>query len=403
MARCSRLQLLTWTWAQANLRQGSNLLASSCHSSPSRTLRGLLVSSRQAQTSRRGSTIHAGLNIHNQRLYSTKEITDAGPTGAGNETADDAVLGVDDGGLTECVVGKPTGSEETPKGKVLVLWDLDNKPPVGSATDAAHGLRRLAESFGEVTEIAAYANKHAFIGIRMKKETRSRRRLEKLSELSEPPELSEPYFFGGDFLSPIDAILGGGTETMSAELEPEPLRCHVCGQKSKNEKALRKHFERLHAREQKKKLVHLASVKGAAKKARLFTKLQPKLEKYALGAHYINNPEAKEAAALDGLEGLKGELERAGVVVKTVADGPDTADHAISRQIRRAARTRNSKTPAQDVIHRVVLVSDDKGFVPELSKARASGLSTHVIGTKYYRDLARNKAWFTEFKKLTSL
>lgn len=93
---------------------------------------------------------------------------------------------------------------------MLVLWDLDNKPPVGSATDAAHGLRRLAESFGEVTEIAAYANKHAFIGIRMKKEFRSRRRLEKLSELPELPDLSEPYFFGGDYLDPIDAVLGGG-------------------------------------------------------------------------------------------------------------------------------------------------------------------------------------------------
>lgn len=157
------------------------------------------------------------------------------------------------------------------------------------------------------------------------------------------------------------------------------------------------------AREQKKKLVHLASVKGAAKKARLFTKLQPKLEKYALGAHYINNPEAKEAAALDGLEGIKGELERAGIVVNTVADAPEAADHAISRQIRRATRTRNSKTPARGVIERVVLVSDDKGFVPELRKARASGLSTHVIGTKYYKDLAPSKAWFTEFKKLTSV
>lgn len=316
-----------------------------------------------------------------------------------NEKADDTALGVDDG-LIECVGGNSTASEETPKGKVLVLWDLDNKPPLGSATDTAHGLRRLAERFGEVTEIAAYANKHAFIGIRMKKETRSQRRQEKLSSLS---ELSGPYSFGGDYLDPLDAILGGGMEPLSEEMEPEPLRCHVCGQKSKNEKALRKHFEQLHAREQKKKLVHLASVKGPAKKAKLFTKLQPKLEKYALGAHYINNPEAKEAAALDGLEGLKGELERAGIVVNTVADGPDTADHAISRQIRRATRTRSSKTPAQDVIHRVVLVSDDKGFVPELRKARASGLSTHVIGTKYYRDLARNKAWFTEFKKLTSL
>ncbi|KAK9946478.1 hypothetical protein M0R45_011943 [Rubus argutus] len=52
----------------------------------------------------------------------------------------------------------------TPKQKkVVILWDLDNKPPRGPPYQAALALKQVAQHFGEVVDVSAYANRHAFV------------------------------------------------------------------------------------------------------------------------------------------------------------------------------------------------------------------------------------------------
>jgi hypothetical protein len=278
---------------------------------------------------------------------------------------------------------------------VLVLWDLDNKPPKGSATKTAHALRRFAERFGEVTEIAAYANKHAFINFRIKKLKLGRCRHRQQEE-----QVPESYFWGDEYLDGHGMIADWEMDIVPMEPEPGVLRCSVCGQKSKNENALRRHFEQLHVREQRKKLRHLASASsGTMKKAKLWASLGPSLEKYALAAHHIDNPEANAAAEIDGFNGLMGELERAGVAMTTVQDTPQAADGAIRRRIKRARKARNEPGPGQspDAIDRLILVSDDKGFAGQLRLAREDGISVHVVGRGMKKCLAISEAMFTDW------
>ncbi|XP_057811238.1 uncharacterized protein LOC131025461 [Salvia miltiorrhiza] len=47
--------------------------------------------------------------------------------------------------------------------KVVILWDLDNKPPRGPPYEAARALKSMAEKFGDMIDMAAYANHRAFI------------------------------------------------------------------------------------------------------------------------------------------------------------------------------------------------------------------------------------------------
>ncbi|KAG6425134.1 hypothetical protein SASPL_115559 [Salvia splendens] len=47
--------------------------------------------------------------------------------------------------------------------KVVILWDLDNKLPRGPLYEAAQALKSMAKKFGDVIDIAAYSNHHAFI------------------------------------------------------------------------------------------------------------------------------------------------------------------------------------------------------------------------------------------------
>ncbi|ESQ43331.1 hypothetical protein EUTSA_v10016089mg [Eutrema salsugineum] len=216
--------------------------------------------------------------------------------------------------------------------KVVVLWDLDNKPPRGPPYEAATALRQVAEKLGRVVEISAYANRHAFIHLPhwVVEERRSRRNLDFAERKGE--------------VIPID-----------------PYICGVCGRKCKTNLDLKKHFKQLHERERQKKVNRMRSLKG--KKRKKFK------ERYVSGNEKYNEAARRLLTPKVGY-GLEAELRRAGVYVKTVEDKPQAADWAVKRQIQ------HSMTRGIDWL---VLVSDDKDFADMLRKAREADLGTVVV------------------------
>ncbi|KAJ4907506.1 C2H2-like zinc finger protein [Raphanus sativus] len=219
--------------------------------------------------------------------------------------------------------------------KVVVLWDLDNKPPRGPPYEAATALRRVAEKLGRVVEISAYANRHAFIHLPhwVVEERRSRRSL--------------------DF-----------AERKGEVVQAEPYVCGVCGRKCKTNLDLKKHFKQLHERERQKKVNRMRSLKG--KKRQKFK------ERYVSGNEKYNEAARRLLTPKVGY-GLEAELRRAGVYVKTVEDKPQAADWAVKRQIQ------HSMTRGIDWL---VLVSDDKDFSDMLRKAREADLGTVVVSDR---------------------
>lgn len=217
--------------------------------------------------------------------------------------------------------------------KVVVLWDLDNKPPRGPPYDAAMSLKSMAQKFGDVIDMAAYANRHAFIHLPqwVVEERRERRQL--------------------DFL-----------ERKGASAPSDPYVCSVCGRKCKTNMDLKKHFRQLHERERQKKLNRMRSLKGK-KRQRFKERFIEGNEKYNEAARSLLTPKIGY--------GLAQELRRAGVYVKTVQDKPQAADWALKRQML------HSMSRGVDWI---VLVSDDSDFSEMLRKARDANLGTVVVG-----------------------
>lgn len=217
--------------------------------------------------------------------------------------------------------------------KVVVLWDLDNKPPRGPPYQAAVALKNVAEQLGHVVDVSAYANRHAFIHLPqwVQEERRERRRL--------------------------DILERKGLATPS-----EPYVCGVCGRKCKTNLDLKKHFKQLHERERQKKLNRMRSLKGKKRK-RFKERFIDGNQKYQEAAKTLVRPKVGY--------GLASELRRAGVFVKMVADKPQAADWAVKRQMQ------HSLTRGIDWL---VLVSDDSDFADMLRKARDSNLGTVVIG-----------------------
>nr|DAD41335.1 TPA_asm: hypothetical protein HUJ06_015658 [Nelumbo nucifera] len=179
--------------------------------------------------------------------------------------------------------------------KVVILWDLDNKPPRGPPYQAAMALREVAQRFGEVVDISAYANRHAFIHLPqwVLGERRERRRL----DILERKGLSFP---------------------------DESYICGVCGRKCRTNLDLKKHFKQLHERERQKKLSRMRSLKGK--------KRQRYKERFISGNHKYEEAARSLLTPKVGY-GLASELRRAGVFVKTVEDKPQAADWALKRQM----------------------------------------------------------------------
>ncbi|KAI3736474.1 hypothetical protein L6452_16016 [Arctium lappa] len=236
--------------------------------------------------------------------------------------------------------------------KVVILWDLDNKPPRGPPYDAAMALKNIANHFGEVIDASAYANRHAFIHLPhwVLEQRRDQRRLEILERK--------------------------GVATPS-----EPYVCGVCGRKCKTNLDLKKHFKQLHVREREKKMNRMKSLKGKKRK-RFKERFIAGNHKYAEAARTLVTPKIGY--------GLAAELRRAGVFVKTVEDKPQAADWALKRQMQ------HSMSRGIDWL---VLVSDDSDFSEMLRKARASNLGTVVVGD-WDRALGRQADLWVSWKRV---
>ncbi|KAJ8428392.1 LOW QUALITY PROTEIN: hypothetical protein Cgig2_021407 [Carnegiea gigantea] len=219
--------------------------------------------------------------------------------------------------------------------KVVVLWDLDNKPPRGPPYEAALSLKRVAERFGEVVDISAYANRHAFSHLPswVAEERRERRRSDVL-------------------------------ERKGVVIPSEPYVCSVCGRKCKTNLDLKKHFRQLHERERQKKLSRMKQLKGK-KRQRFKERYLDKNYKYEEAARNLITPKVGY--------GLAKELRRAGIFVKTVEDKPQAADWALKK------RMLHSMSSGVDWLF---LVSDDSDFREMLRKARKGNLGTVVIGDR---------------------
>lgn len=231
----------------------------------------------------------------------------------------------------------------TPKQKkVVVLWDLDNKPPRGPPYEAAVALRNVAQRFGEVTDMSAYANRHAFVHLPqwVLEERRERRQL--------------------NFL-----------ERKGLVMPSDPYICGVCGRKCKTNMDLKKHFKQLHERERQKKLNRMKSLKGK-KRQRFKERFISGNDKYNEAARSLITPKVGY--------GLATELRRAGVFVKTVEDKPQAADWALKRQMQ------HSMSRGIDWL---VLVSDDSDFSDMLRRAREADMGIVVVGDSG-RALGRN-------------
>ncbi|XP_057538478.1 uncharacterized protein LOC130815950 [Amaranthus tricolor] len=220
--------------------------------------------------------------------------------------------------------------------KVVVLWDLDNKPPRGPPYEAAIALKSLASLFGDVVDYSAYANRHAFSHLPtwVLEERRERRHL--------------------------DVLERTGKVTPS-----QPYVCSVCGRKCKTNLDLKKHFRQLHERERQKKLSRMKQLKGK-KRQRFKERYLDKNYKFEEAARTLITPKVGY--------GLARELRRAGVYVKTVEDKPQAADWALKRQMM------HSMSRGIDWLF---LVSDDSDFRDMLRRAREeASLGTVVVGDR---------------------
>ncbi|RZC66913.1 hypothetical protein C5167_010604 [Papaver somniferum] len=220
--------------------------------------------------------------------------------------------------------------------RVVVLWDLDNKPPHGPPYQAAMALKKVALTFGDIVEIFAYANRHAFIHLPhwVRQERNERRELDIL-------------------------------ERKGVSIPTDPYVCGVCGRKCRTNIDLRKHFKQLHERERQKKLSRMRSLKG--KKRQKFK------ERFVSGNHKYEEAARSLIKPKVGY-GLAAELRRAGVFVKEVEDKPQAADWAVKRQMQHSMNSG---------IDWLFLVSDDSDFSEMLKRAQGSSLGTVVIGDSH--------------------
>lgn len=216
---------------------------------------------------------------------------------------------------------------------VVVLWDLDNKPPRGPPFPAARSLIAAAALLGRVVSVSAFANRHAFTHLPawVTAERRERRALDRAER--------------------------AGVVTPS-----EPYSCSVCGRRFPTRPDLTRHFRQLHERERNKKLNRMRSLKGK--------KRQKYRERYISGNTKYNDA-ARELLSPKVGYGLASELRRAGVDVRTVPDKPQAADQALKRQVKHSVACG---------VDWLVLVSDDSDFTDTLRKARDADLRTVVVG-----------------------
>ncbi|KAF8733091.1 hypothetical protein HU200_015456 [Digitaria exilis] len=216
---------------------------------------------------------------------------------------------------------------------VVVLWDLDNKPPRGPPFPAATSLIAAASLLGRVVSISAFANRHAFSHLPawVTAERRDRRAMDR-------------------------------AERAGVAAPSVPYSCGVCGRRFPTRPDLTRHFRQLHERERNKKLSRLRSLKG---------KKRQKFRERFISGNTKYEDTARELLTPKVGYGLASELRRAGVQVRTVSDKPQAADHALKRQVKHSLACG---------VDWMVLVSDDSDFTDTVRNARAADLRTVVVG-----------------------
>ncbi|KAF7951618.1 hypothetical protein EAE96_006920 [Botrytis aclada] len=273
------------------------------------------------------------LNIPAQHFHSTHSASSIVPVEPGT-----ALIALSD-------VQEQKDLSQSPKQKVLVLWDLDNKPPFDSINpyEAAQNLRTFASRLGNVINIAAFAN-------------RARMSFVPSSILESRKELKD-YYALEDKLH------------RKYKIKPdEPYVCGVCGNKMKTQVQLEKHFK-IHEKERSKKLNRAAHLKGK-KRAKFVARAlsKEKTTKYHEAAVGIKSPADRYK--------LDTELRRAGVVVNLVSSSPEAADEAI---VAYATALRQRESTSYDWL---ILISDDTDFRDLVKRLSRKGVGTIVVGDR---------------------
>ncbi|KAJ7514813.1 hypothetical protein O6H91_23G060500 [Diphasiastrum complanatum] len=222
----------------------------------------------------------------------------------------------------------------TKRRKVAVFWDLDNKPPPPKAQpyDVAVELKKVAGELGEVVDVVAYANKHAFRFVPgWVKEAREQRSVLDQMELEGVEKAEQPYV------------------------------CLICDQKFPINLDLKNHLLSYHEKERQRRARLLKKLKNSPLKERQV--LEAKEQLYLEASRNVLIPEVGY--------GLEYELKRAGICVRMVSDDPQAADRALKRRMRQTIKSKNADC--------LFLVSDDTDYEEVLMAARSKGMHTAVL------------------------
>ncbi|KAL5071860.1 hypothetical protein RYX36_022747 [Vicia faba] len=158
-----------------------------------------------------------------------------------------------------------TNAKHAPNKKVIILWDLDNKPPSGPPYAAALSLKALAERFADDVSISAYTYRHSFF------------KLPQWNPNQNP--------------------------------NPNSILCRVCGQECKSLPDLEFHFRRIHLYQREKLWEKIRSIRLSRSRVKFIRKI-----------HTYNEAAGNGVPPMVGF-GLGSELRRAGVFVKVVEVG----------------------------------------------------------------------------------
>ncbi|XP_058727159.1 uncharacterized protein LOC131598593 [Vicia villosa] len=172
-----------------------------------------------------------------------------------------------------------TNAKQVTNKKVIILWDLDNKPPRGPPYAAALSLKTLAERFADDVSISAHTKRHSFFNL--------------------------PQW--------------------NPDQNPNPncILCHVCGHECKSISDLKIHFRKIHLYQREKLRKKLGSIKLSRSKVGFIRRI-----------HTYNEAAGNDVAPRVEF-GLGSELRRAGVFVKVVKYGEkgNAADLWLKREM----------------------------------------------------------------------
>ncbi|KAA8565465.1 hypothetical protein MFRU_006g00490 [Monilinia fructicola] len=235
------------------------------------------------------------------------------------------------------MIEKPEDTFTPTEGKIIILWDLDNKTPK-NPYNVTMLLTKFARLFGQDVKISAFGNSNTWSNL-----PRSIR--------DERLALQKRYLL----------------EEQGVIAPREPYICGVCEAQYKFRKDLQTHFE-IHEHEYNEMMAQITSSKSRTQRLRHFIGYEKKIDRYR---------EAYRHKSISGIKvGLDDELERAGVVVHRVQNVPQAADRALARAWE--LQGSGNKGPYDWLF----LVSDDTDFCSMLDNARKRGVGIVTVCNK---------------------